>query len=307
MLYVLLQHKAVILLLLLHSLCIILKGTMTSSSSTAIIFGSGTKWKENIIPLAANTQVMTRANNTRVGLMSSQASNTTMNLSANSSVTVTNEEYFVEHITDSMWNLSDVPQAVFGFLTTTYASRQWYANIPAPTSIDQTSRLWFSDQIDFQSVDCQGKRGDYIDIQNRSGGGPSPIVNIQGTPNALLVLKTNVTFAITGKTISSFSAEHVLDDGCIDNATVMPYHDGLIWAGKDGIYIFDGTTVINLLEDKLEKFYTEALASYNPFNATSHNTNRACAVIYRDHYICNINPVTMPSGYIKSSSHYNTY
>jgi len=63
----------------------------------------------------------------------------------------------------------------------------------------------------------------------------------------LLIFKENETFAVTGSSASDFQLNKLFDDGCLSPTSIVQYHGNVIWAGRAGIYMWDGKDVINLV------------------------------------------------------------
>ena len=59
----------------------------------------------------------------------------------------------------------------------------------------------------------------------------------------LLVIKENETFIITGNSPTTFTPKKLEDDGTLSGMSVQQWGGGVIWAGREGIHIYDGIQV----------------------------------------------------------------
>ncbi len=104
------------------------------------------------------------------------------------------------------------------------------------------------------------------------------MIAIQGTFSGMLCFKDSETSIVVGDTLDTFAARALHNDGCISPNTVLPYQNGVIWAGHRGIYYYDGASIINLIENTLGDWYTK---TYDDIDSGTYNTQ---AFIHRDHY-----------------------
>lgn len=209
----------------------------------------------------------------RVTLVNNEISIT---LAANATLSLNNERFIALCGTGNWDTNTMASQRKVGFLTAFYAGRQWYAN--NGQRLDKTSRVWFSDTSDPEGVDLANFDGDFFDISS-SVGSDTPIKAITPAYNSLVVTKENETYAITGSSPTTFSVKKIQDDGCLSGMSVVPYGGGVLWAGVDGIYFYDGINVSNLASEKLGDYYKNAVRDVDP------STHRMWAMIVRGHYM----------------------
>jgi hypothetical protein len=171
---------------------------------------------------------------------------------------------------------------VVGFLNSVWNGRQWYANIPVYYNGDNLSaRVWFSDPADPEGVDLSPDDGDFMDIGSTTGA-QTPIVAIQGIPNGLLVFKETELFIITGSDYTNFSVRKMADIGALGIGSVQSAGSGAIWAGREGIFYTDGTTIKNL-SAALGDYWTQGLAGFQL------SLHRMGSYIWKNQYVLSTN------------------
>jgi len=208
----------------------------------------------------------------RVVLVNNELSIT---INANATLALNNERFFALCGTGD-WSLSTAANVNKpGFLNATYANRQWYAN--NGQRLELISRIWFSETGDPEAVDLSPFDGDFIDLSS-SVGTDTPIKAIVPAHNALVTIKENETFAVSGSDPTTFSSKKILDDGTLSGMSAQSYGGGVVWAGRDGIHYYDGVQVNNLTEEKLGDYYKNALRGLDP------SVYRMWSMIIRDHY-----------------------
>jgi hypothetical protein len=280
------------------------KGRITTSTTSTTVTGASTKFKDQ--KLDVGTWDIFKLDNTYVGTVSSVATNVGLTLSANAAVALTNDRFYAykrfnSNVYDD-FDLNDSSTPKVGFMNAVHANRQWYAHRAGRTSVsdvaDWSSRLWYSDTNDPEFVDLAELDGDYIDVVNVSGAN-TPIMAIAPSYNALVVLKQNECHGIFGDTPSQFNRKKLYDDGALHGMSVQAYEGGVIWAGKNGIYFFDGTQVDNLTREKLGEWYTIGVKNFDP------DTDRMSSAIVNDHYILHISDFVPTRGPNKSTGDSN--
>lgn len=252
------------------------KGRITTDVNTTTVSGGQTKFSSQ--GLGTGTWNLYRASDgTWIGKVASVQSEISLTLAANAAVALADEQYVAIR---GDWSANDksidltLSANKVGWITATYAERQWFANNGA--QYDKTYRVWFTDTGEPEAVDLSTD-GDWIPISSTSDT-PEPIRQLMPTYNALLVLKDSETFAIYGSSPSSFSAKKLEDDGTISAMSVQPYGGGAIWAGRDGIYFYDGVQVQNLTDPKLGDVWKNTIRTMDTLRY------RAWSMIVRNHY-----------------------
>jgi hypothetical protein len=256
------------------------KGRITTDTTSAIVTGALTKFRD--WGLDGSWNLYRLSDMKYIGNVSSVQSNTGLTLGSSATVSMSNERYIAVKFNDTV-PISTLTGNRLGFLSAVYAERQWYAN--RGSSFVLTTRLWFSDPQDFEAVDFAEADGDYIKIgQGRDGG--QPIRALAPAYNALLVLKDNVSYAVRGSGPSSFSVNKLMDDGTLSGMSVQNFGGGVVWAGKDGIYFYDGVQVNNLTAQNLADFYKNMVRGFDP------SKYRMWSMVAREHYFLFIEAAT---------------
>jgi hypothetical protein len=261
----------------------VVKGRITTATSTTTVTGANTKFVSQ--SMATGTWNIYRASDMAwVGKVTTVTNEISITLAANSALALNNEK-FVALRGDGDWTLSTMgSDNKVGFLSAFYAGRQWYAN--NGRALTRTSRVWFSDPGDPEGLDLSTYDGDFFDVSS-SVGTDTPIKALIPAYNGLIVIKENETYAITGSTATTFSIKKIQDDGTLSGMSAQPYGGGVIWAGVDGIYFYDGITVSNLSAEKLGDYYRNAVRNMNPASY------RLWGMVVRGHYLLhieNLNP-----------------
>ena len=209
-----------------------------------------------------------------VGRLDTVTNETSLELAANAAVAMNNDRFIAFKMTGD-YSITNQDTDQVGFLSATYANRNWYANNGQRS--EYTSRVWFSDTADPEGVDESAYDGDFLNI-NSSVGTDTPIKALVPAYNALVVIKENEAFAIYGSTPTTFSVKKIEDDGALCGMTAVAYGGGVIWAGKDGIHYYDGITVDNISANKLGNYYKNAVRNVDP------TKYRMWGCMIRDHY-----------------------
>lgn len=262
------------------------KGTITGSGTT--LTGGLTKFQKQ--GLGTGTWNIYRASDQAyVGTVSSVQSDTSLTLTATAAVAVADDAY-VAMRQDGDWTLP-LTTSKPGFLTSVYANRQWYAN--NGTDPETVYRLWFSDTSDPEILDMT-KDGDWIPV-NSTGDVQEPIVAIAGGYNALIVAKQTETFGVFGSDPTSFDVIKIVDDGAMSGMSLQNWGGGVIWAGRQGIWFYDGTTPENLTVNKFGNAWRELMTTFDP------STHRMWSMMERNHYILHIEGVSPPIAVVKGN------
>lgn len=271
------------------------KGTITVASAGTVVSGGGTRFKA--MGMASGWFLFRASDNAFIGTVNSVTDDDTLILGAGAAVAMSEEEYFAVPATDGIASDSvDLTSTggtygpyLPGFLSTIYAGRQWYANRTRKS--DATGpfdhRLWFSEIDNPWSVDFSTD-GDNLQVESEEGG-DEPIVGIHGTEAGLIICKKTETFLLTGDSPETYDTKRIYNDGCIGAETMQPYRGGVIWAGVNGIYFFDGAEVSNIVEDTLGTRYKNLTADMDT------ETDRAFGLVYEDHYALWVDKAAGPS------------
>ena len=248
-------------------------GRITADTGSTTVSGGNTKF--NTQGLSSGTWQIYRASDlTFIGKVASVQSEISLTLAANAAIAVADEPYLALRA-DADWSIETTANVnKVGFLSATYAERQWYAN--NGSQYDKTHRLWFSDPADVEAVDLS-EDGDWIPVSS-TGDVQEPVRALAPAYNALLVLKENESFAVTGASPSTFSVKKIEDDGVLSGMSVQLYGGGVIWAGRDGIYYYDGIQPTNMTQPSLGDVWKNSIQSFDP------SRYRMWSMVSRNHY-----------------------
>jgi hypothetical protein len=267
------------------------KGRITTSTASTTVTGANTKFKDQ--GLSSGTWYLFKRDGTYVGSVSSVATNTGLTLGANAAVAMSNESYFAiqaEHWDDTeskiITGVTPAGRELItpGWITATYANRQWYASKDG-----FQSRVWFSDPAHAEMVDFSTVDGDFFDITS-STAADTPITNLFSTTNVLLVMKETELYGIYGNSPSSFTVRRLGDQGCIAPGSVVAYEGGVLWAGRKGVHFFNGSEVVNLTSSSLGDEWEQMLRNWDV------TTDRMYGSVYNNHYFLYIDPVEPTRG-----------
>lgn len=265
----------------------VVKGEITVSTTVATVTGSNTKFLDQ--SLNSGTWDVYRASDSKfIGTVATVQSNIGLTLSANGTAAMAEERYFAVK-RDGDYGLSTTSPAnrKAGFLTAMWADHQWYGNLAQTINgVDCSSRVQFADPDDFEAIDLSVLDGDYIDIPSTGKNTTSYLAAIVPSFNALLCIKDTETWGIFGTSTENFNAKKLLDDGALSGMCAIQYQAGVVWAGREGIYFYDGVQPVNIVLDSLGDYYKTCVRTMDT------TTYRAWAMIERDHYILNLERVT---------------
>lgn len=253
-------------------------GYITVDTSSATVTGGKTKFASD--GLSTGTWQIYRARDMAfVGKVLSVTTEISLTLAANAAVSMAEDKYIAIRA-DADFSISTTANTQkVGFLNSTYAGRQWYANNGA--TLDKTTRLWFSDINDPEITDLADFDGDWDDVTSASTVN-EPIRAIASANNGLVILKENESFLVTGSSPATFSPRKLEDDGTLSGMSVQQYGGGVIWAGREGIHFFDGQTAQNLTSDpvrpKLGDYWKNSIRTFDP------SKYRMYSMVNRDHY-----------------------
>lgn len=269
------------------------KGRITCDTNSTTVSGGATKFVSQ--GLGSGSWNLYRASDmTWIGKVSSVQSEMSLTLAANAAIAMADQQYIAIR---GDWAAADKSVDITGsvnktgWLTAIYAERQWFANNGA--AFEKTYRLWFSDTLDPEAVDLSTD-GDWIPISSTSDI-PEPVRALVPTYNALLVMKESETFAVFGNSPASFSVKKIEDDGTLSTMSVQPYGAGAIWAGREGIYFFNGIEVQNLTQNKLGDVWKNSIRNFDP------QRYRMWSMVARNHYFLFIEKLAPTVGIVKGT------
>lgn len=262
----------------------VVKGRITCDTASTTVSGGNTKFASQ--GMGTGTWNIYRQRDFGfIGKVSTVPSDISLTLAANALIAMADELYVAIR---GDWSAADKSTDIsgatskLGWLTAIYAERQWYA--ANNTSFDKTYRLWFSDTGDVEAVDISDD-GDWIPIASTTDA-PEAIRALVPTYNALLVLKDTESFAVYGSSPDSFSAKKLEDDGTLSTMSVQPYGGGAIWAGRNGIYFYDGVQNTNMTLGKFGPVWENTIRTFDP------TRYRMWSMMVRNHYLLHIEKIT---------------
>lgn len=260
----------------------VMRGRITASSTDVTnkaVTGATTKFKDQ--GLGTGTWDMYRASDyTYLGTVSSVTSNTALTLVATPAIDMANEAFVAIRrdgdYGQSTLGTSDPSNRKVGFITEVFAERQWYLNLGS--SFENSTYLWFTETSDFEGLDLSPADGDFIRI-GTTRGAPTPGRGLAAAYNGLLVYKESETYIVRGTSRTNFSLQKLADDGTLSGGSIQKHAGGVIWAGRDGIYFYDGIQVENISTAKLGDYYKNLIRNFDP------STYRMWSMLTRDHYM----------------------
>lgn len=171
-----------------------------------------------------------------------------------------------------------VPRPAPGIFNSTYAGRQWFANFNTTENTYDSSinRVVFSSKDNPENINLCQDASDSIVIP-----GAENIIGIAGSNSGLLVFLQTKTYIIRGTKRSNFALQELYPDGCISTTSIVQVGGGVIWAGKQGIYYYDGTTVRNFTSEALGVYYTDGIKGFDLAK------NGVYAFVYNNYLIMN--------------------
>lgn len=255
-------------------------GRITCATSGTAVNGGATKFSSE--GLGSGSWNLYRASDSAwIGKVSSVTSDIQLTLNASAAVNCTDEAYFALKA-DADWSLNN---GQLGFLTATYANRQWYAR-------PDSSQLWFSDTVHPENVDLSSYDGSWLYVESSSSAN-EPVRALASASSALCVFKENEVWGVFGTTPDQFTVQRIHDDGCFHPMAVQSYGNGVIWTGRRGIYFYDGVEVTDLTAPKFGDVWHNALNTFDP------TTYRTYSMVVHQHYFVFIERLTPPIGVTK--------
>ncbi len=237
-------------------------GTITCSSSdgTGTVNGGLTKFVAQGVGSGWNLYTQ---DFTYIGTVSAVASDTQLTLTTNPAVSLSSGAYVA--IKNAGSYDVQTTAATLGFITASFAGHQFYAT---------GNKLYFSDFTDPEALDLTAD-GDYLTFSQ------DPIRALVPTTQSLVVLTENDAFTLTGAigtTPDNWRGSPVIDDGTICGMSAIGYQGGAIWAGKRGVWYYDGSSPVNIV-DSLDGDYRLFVST---FDSASY---RVTSSIVKDHLL----------------------
>jgi hypothetical protein len=258
-------------------------GRLTTDVTTTTVTGGATKFLSDGLNVGV-WQIYRQSDGAFVGKVSTVNSEISITLAANAAVSMADDSYVAIRADADFSIINTASTQKLGFLTATYASRQWYAN--RGSSFEDTTKLWFSDPSDLESLDLANFDGNWVELVNAASVN-EPIRGIASAYNGLLIFKETETFILGGSSPNSFDVRKLEDDGTLCGMSAQQFAGGVIWAGREGINFYDGVQVTNLVTGSLGQVWKDTIRTLDP------STYRLWSMVNRDHYFLfleNISP-----------------
>lgn len=247
------------------------KGRITTTTTSTSVIGSNTKFVSSG-PAGGGSSFLTGnvfrySDGAYIGTISSIQNDTTLTLTGNAAIAMTNEEYYIIK-TGNMLPTPGVPgNNVFNAAAVEqFADRYWYGGINAndsgvsafvavhvPQVFNGANSLAFTKKKDPECLDLDPSAGDVITLP--TGSTSDSIRGLCATRGGLVVFRSFDTYLITGYSPETFRAIKILDDGVLNCNALKSYNEGVIWGGFRSMWYFDGTRVVDVLQNHISRFY----------------------------------------------------
>lgn len=161
--------------------------------------------------------------------------------------------YFVDQTQGLyVWNGTSttyVSSAPHGKLITDYRGRAWIAGLPFPNG----NQLYGSQYLNGRNYTTGSLATDAVILTVGLNDPQQNITCIASAPNdAMIVFKKNAIYGVYGFDQTDFQVRILNSEvGCIDQRSVRPYQNGLVFASERGVEYFNGVSV-QLLSDKIQ-------------------------------------------------------
>lgn len=232
--------------------------TCSSGDATGTVNGGLTKFKSQGM-VGGSVWNLYTPDFTYIGAISTVDSDAQIHLAAAPTISLVNAEYIAIRVSGESY--TGTP---FGWLNAQFAGHQFYA---------EKNILRFSSYLDPEAVDLT-LDGDFLIFSE------DPIRAIIPTTASLIVVTENEAYALTGAvgtTPDRWRGERIHDDGTICTMSCMAYQGGAVWAGRRGIWFFDGNTPQNVA-GQLD-------GDYNLWAAGNSGNGRAYACLVKNHLL----------------------
>ena len=268
------------------------KGRVTTSTSSTTVTGQNTRFKSQCVGTVTNWYLFRYSDFAYVGAVSSITNEASLTLTGNAAIAMDKERYVLIEAGNSGNTRASTDAKnsgdPYGTIPALYAGRQWFINWEDSAKTNfvgttpQRATAWFTEESDPEAIDITVGSGDSFVI----GGavtGSDPVIAAQGLDNALVLFKANEVWTITGDSPANFTPRRLLDDGVLHPNMIAAYKGGLVWAGKRGIWFYDGASAPeNLVADTLGQAYMSAVRSFNLY-VNDLTTSYGNLVVYDDH------------------------
>lgn len=276
-------------------------GTSIGANARIVTVDSSTQVTLSVANTGSTTNAVTfkvpwdlyRASDmTWIGTVLSVQSEVGLTLMANSAISLADEAFIALRADGNYSLVTTATTQKVGFITANYADRQWYFNNGQDFAF--TARGWFSDTSDPEIVDMSTFDGDWVDVVSTSNVN-EPIRGAQSAYNGLLMMKETETFILTGSSPTSFGVRKLEDDGTVSGGSIQAYAGGVLWAGREGIHLYDGIQTTNLTAAVLGDYWRDTIRTFDP------TKYRMWSMIDRDHYFLFLENITPTIAVVKGN------
>lgn len=269
-------------------------GVATASTTSTTVTGGNTKWVQEKV--ATNNLMFRQRDMAFIGTVSTVNNDISITLGANAANTLDGEEYvIVPGVGFVRMDQSDGGVPTFHAFWKNYqflanwnsgrVSSAGYKPTGSGSSDKQTSATLFIRGPAFIDEADPSKSGTYIPFTpQRADALSTAITGLGVSESALLVFMEHETHIVQGNNPDDFQQRLLLNDGCICSSSIVSYKGGVIWAGYDSIYYYDGVQVNDLLKGRVRTYYQLGIkrsTSTPPF---------AFGAVLNNHYV--LNPAT---------------
>lgn len=201
------------------------KGRITTSTASAVVNGGATLFRAN--GMGSGTWDIFTTEYNFVGTVSAVGSDSQLTLTGNASIALLNSDYIAIKRGAGYAGTNEV----FGWLNANYAGHQFYAT---------GARVSYSDDDHFEAVDVDH---DFFEVSEEN---VSALIPAQQGLVICTETEAHVLLGAVGTTPDRWRADRIHDDGCLSPMTARLYQGGAIWAGRRGIWYWNGGEVVNL-------------------------------------------------------------
>ena len=239
-------------------------GTITTDSATTLVQGANTKFlSQGMVGGGAGVgwDIFT-ANMVYVGTVTSIAADDQLTLATNAAISMANDDYIAINTFSASTGAgygTAITLDQLGFVTANFGGHQFYA---------QGNTLYFADAVDPEGVDLTPDGNSLI-------FSPDTIRALVPGLSELVSLSEDEAYALVGAigtTPDRWRGDRIHDDGTICGMSALEYQGGAIWAGKRGIWFYDGTTPVNLVANLGDDYVNFAMNATHAYGMVLHNT-----------------------------------
>lgn len=226
-------------------------GTISVTNGDSTVTGSGTSWSTATNAVAGE---YIQLPDSKWYKIASIASNTSLEIEMGSTgyqgTTLSGQSYVI-----SPWG------EVQGKLNSSTAPSGLV--VPTPKYIaNHSDRVWVADgnSLYFSVLDTSVTEENFNDFDTANNAGQinvpagkgDTITGIYSFGNALFVFQRKAIYAIYGNSPANFELRNITNEtGMIDKRTLVEYEDFLVFLSDSGVYMFDGSNLKNISDNKV--------------------------------------------------------